>query len=42
MSAQSRERRQPSPDHLISIVADPGRVTMRVGDTVVADSIAAV
>jgi uncharacterized protein (DUF427 family) len=41
MSTQSRERREPSPDHPISIVAEPARVTVRVGDTVVADSSAA-
>jgi uncharacterized protein (DUF427 family) len=34
----SRERREPGPDHPISIVTDPARVTVRVGDTVVADS----
>jgi uncharacterized protein (DUF427 family) len=37
----SRERREPGPDHPISIVADPARVTVTVGDTVVADSTAA-
>jgi uncharacterized protein (DUF427 family) len=41
MSSQTRERREPGPDHPISIVADPGRVIVRVGDTVVADSSAA-
>jgi uncharacterized protein (DUF427 family) len=37
----NRERREPGPDHPISIAADPARVTVRVGDTVVADSTAA-
>ncbi len=41
MSSQTRERREPGPDHPISIGADPARVTARVGDTVVADSTAA-
>jgi uncharacterized protein (DUF427 family) len=41
MSAQSRERREPGSDHPISIAAEPARVTVRVGDTVVADSTAA-
>jgi uncharacterized protein (DUF427 family) len=41
MSTQSRERREPGPDHPISIVDEPARITVRVGDTVVADSSAA-
>jgi uncharacterized protein (DUF427 family) len=41
MSTQSRECMEPSPDHPISIVAEPARITVRVGDTVVADSSAA-
>lgn len=41
MSTQTKEHREPNPDHPISIVADPARVTARVGDTVVADSAAA-
>jgi uncharacterized protein (DUF427 family) len=32
------ERRIPGPDHPISIEAHPGRVVVRVGNTVVADS----
>jgi uncharacterized protein (DUF427 family) len=37
----ARERREPGPDHPITTVADASRVTARVGDTVVADSTAA-
>ncbi len=40
MSAQTRERREPSPEHPISTVVEPARVVVRVGDTVVADSTA--
>jgi uncharacterized protein (DUF427 family) len=36
----SRQRREPGPQHPISIVGDPARITVRVGDTVVADSTA--
>jgi uncharacterized protein (DUF427 family) len=36
----SSQRREPGPQHPISIVADPARITVRVGDTVVADSTA--
>jgi uncharacterized protein (DUF427 family) len=41
MTVQRPERREPGPDHPITIVTDPARVTVRVGDTVVADSTAA-
>lgn len=41
MSAQTRERKEPGPEHPISTVAEPARVIVRVGDTIVADSTAA-
>lgn len=37
----TRTPREPTPDHPISIEAESTRVTVRVGDTVVADSTAA-
>jgi uncharacterized protein (DUF427 family) len=37
----SREMKTPGPDHPITVAKNPARVTVRVGDQVVADSTAA-
>lgn len=37
----SREQKIPGPDHPITVTKNPARVTVKVGDTVVADTTAA-
>jgi uncharacterized protein (DUF427 family) len=34
----ARERKEPGPDHPITTVADPSRVTVHIGNTVVAET----